>query len=681
MLIDRDIWSYIISIRVVRVGFTCWVVLCVAAAVTAVGVVAPVPVSGQAADVLCDPGDGVQFSDVDGGDYGAGYILCARALGLTTGQGDGTFGADKTLTRAQMAAFLARLWRDVLGRACPSGSHPFKDVPKGHFAAADIACIYGLKITRGAGPDTYAPEASLSASQLTRFVIRTLNAASAGTCDTSGNELSKAAACMVKLNIAPNQTEAKSDDPAIRAQMAVYIIGAWHHASNRNGQPPKPPTRPDTTTTTTTTTTTVPGSGAPSAPVAPKLTSLSSGNEVRQIRIEWTPPSSNGNPVTRYWIHYIRGKTFPNHRDAYIHGCDGEALGQPCYAVRSVPGTDTSLTVDVSQSTEDTVRSVRLAACSDSSRTPDSQRCSGYSPVAEVVVPASVAPAKPAPPVLTPGNGEIRVDWTAPSDNGYTITGYDVTLQGVVGPPWPYRSVTVSGSVTGAVITGLTNGTAYKARVQPKNAAVRGPMSDWSSPATPEAPSAPPAAPAAPTLTTGHGAIHASWSAPADNGSPITQYALVFRPASGGSYTTITFSGSATSGSILGITGGTTYHVWLRARNVNGLGPYSPAASATPTSAAPAAPDAPTLTAGNGRIQVSWSAPASNGSPITHYQLFYTPAVSGLLQYIDFAGSVTSGWILGIPNGTTRYVYVRAKNANGFGPWSPYAAATPSAGS
>ena len=73
---------------------------------------------------LCDLRDGAQFSDVGERDYGAAYILCMRALGLSVGKDNGEYGPDDLLTRAQAASFLVRLWRDVLGRGVSRGRPP-----------------------------------------------------------------------------------------------------------------------------------------------------------------------------------------------------------------------------------------------------------------------------------------------------------------------------------------------------------------------------------------------------------------------------------------------------------------------------------------------------------------------------------------------------------------------------
>ncbi len=204
------------------------------------------PAAAQASGELCDGRGEEQFSDVSRSDYAAAYILCAKALGLARGVGDGSFAPGAELSRAQTAAFLVRLWRDVLGRDCPAGGEPFTDVGAGHWAAADIACLYNLGMTRGVTATTYEPGSSLTASQITKFVARMLNAHSAGFCDTSVDELERAASCLVSRNVAPDIDEAKSPRPASRAQMAVFLVGAWHHAAGRG----QPPLRPSATTAT-----------------------------------------------------------------------------------------------------------------------------------------------------------------------------------------------------------------------------------------------------------------------------------------------------------------------------------------------------------------------------------------------------------------------------------------------
>ena len=190
----------------------------------------------QASPELCDASGVSQFGDVVADGYGAAHILCARVLGLTKGKPDGGFGPDDDLTREQMAAFLVRLWRDVLNRDCPAEvSHGLVDIADS-FAEADIECLYGLRITKGTTATTFSPVATLSTAAVTLFVARLLVRSGTVSCDLSEDELNAAAECLADLGVAASAEEAAASVDATRAMMAVYLVGAWHRASGR-GQP------------------------------------------------------------------------------------------------------------------------------------------------------------------------------------------------------------------------------------------------------------------------------------------------------------------------------------------------------------------------------------------------------------------------------------------------------------
>ncbi len=198
----------------------------------------------------------------------------------------------------------------------------------------------------------------------------------------------------------------------------------------------------------------------------------------------------------------------------------------------------------------------------------------------------SAAPAAPAAPTevkATASAGTATVTWTAPSPGTSPITSYTVT---------PYvgstaqTPTTVSGSppATSATVTGLTNGTAYTFTVSATNAVGTGPASTASNAVTPSAPTAP-AAPSALTATPANASATVTWSAPANNGSPITSYTVT--PYAGSTAltpTTITGSPPATSATVTGLTNGTTYTFTVSATNAVGTGPASTASPAvTPT--------------------------------------------------------------------------------------------------
>ena len=130
------------------------------------------PAQAQTTDLCDDVGSVTQFSDVEAADYAARYILCMRALELSQGSGGGAYGATRDLTRGQMASFLVRLWKDVLGNTCPPGGTPFGDID-GTTHQANIECLYNLGITKGVTATAYGPTDPLKASQISRFLLRT----------------------------------------------------------------------------------------------------------------------------------------------------------------------------------------------------------------------------------------------------------------------------------------------------------------------------------------------------------------------------------------------------------------------------------------------------------------------------------------------------------------------------
>ena len=210
--------------------------------------VLPAPVSGEDSSgvetvaALCDPGSVSQFTDVVAGEYGADYILCMRALGLSAGTAGGAYGPESQLTRAQMATFLVRLWQDVLGRDCPEGMGvPFVDVA-GNTHEGAIGCLYGLGVTVGTTAVTYDPDGTVTGSQISRFLARVYEKAG-NSCGSEGEELDRAVDCLAASKVIPSEAEGTSTGAVTRDQMAVYLIGLWHNLAGR-GLPPAPPHKP-----------------------------------------------------------------------------------------------------------------------------------------------------------------------------------------------------------------------------------------------------------------------------------------------------------------------------------------------------------------------------------------------------------------------------------------------------
>ena len=81
---------------------------------------------------------------------------------------------------------------------------------------------------------------------------------------------------------------------------------------------------------------------------------------------------------------------------------------------------------------------------------------------------------------LVPGDGQLTVDWTAPSGDGAPIDHYDVRYRAdAESDAWTELPDATKGTATSATITGLANGTAYQVQVR-----ARAGDGEWSATAT-----------------------------------------------------------------------------------------------------------------------------------------------------------------------------------------------------
>ena len=196
-----------------------------------------------------------------------------------------------------------------------------------------------------------------------------------------------------------------------------------------------------------------------------------------------------------------------------------------------------------------------------------------------------------------------------------------------------------------------------------------------------------PEAPGVPTnvLATASGTTATvTWTVPFQGTSAITSYTVTpYIGEAAQEPTVISGSPPAATTTIAGLKSGVTYTFKVSATNGVGTGPLS-AASNPITISSPTAPGAPTgvsATPGNGSASVSWTAPSSNGSPITAYTV--TPYVGTAPQTpTTVLGSppATGTTVTGLVNGTTYTFTVTATNEIGTGPSSAASnAATPTA--
>jgi len=111
---------------------------------------------------------GDPFSDDDGHALEA-EIASLAASGISSGCSATSFCPNRLVTRAEMAAFLVRGF-DLVAAA----GAPFADV-EGHFFEAEIASLAASGITSGCSPTSFCPGRSVSRGEMAAFLIRAID--------------------------------------------------------------------------------------------------------------------------------------------------------------------------------------------------------------------------------------------------------------------------------------------------------------------------------------------------------------------------------------------------------------------------------------------------------------------------------------------------------------------------
>ncbi|GAA1715978.1 Ig-like domain-containing protein [Isoptericola hypogeus] len=368
--------------------------------------------------------------------------------------------------------------------------------------------------------------------------------------------------------------------------------------------------------------------GVPEAPVKPVVEEVRSGTVV----LSWTPPVNNGAEISGYTVTSNQGDTF----DCATTTCTLDGLTNNVTYTFTVTATN---------------------EVGDSEKSPASAEAR-----------PDEKPDPPAAPQLVFGDESLVVTW----DNAAYTDRSPIQSVNLEISPAPADGEAQKVGVTGERIVweGLTNGVAYKVRVQAVNLAPD--PSEWGAWSTTEVPARPPEAPGAPTATRvsseiapDGGEIDVSWTAPIDNGDAVsTYYVDVFEDGSNIETRPVT----ATSTKFQGLNNKASYTFAVTAENKAGKG-------ATSAQSAPVTPFGKPGTTGtpkaalisgdtSGKARVEWAAADDNGSPVT-YTVDVEPG--GSITTTSTAVTYT-----GLSNGTNYKFRVQASNAAGYSAWTAY---------
>ncbi len=351
--------------------------------------------------------------------------------------------------------------------------------------------------------------------------------------------------------------------------------------------------------------------GRPEAPARPQVEEVRS----QTVVLSWTPPANNGSEITSYTVTSDKGDTF----ECATTTCTLEGLTNNVTYTFTVTATNEVGTSDPSPASAEA--------------RPDQR------------------PDPPAAPDLEFGDKSLVVTWeNADYTDRSPIQSVNLEIS-----PAPASGQTQKVGVTGNRIVweGLTNGTAYKVRVQAVNLAPE--PSEWGEWSATEIPAGPPAAPAAPTAQRVDdpvgGRITVTWTAPDGNGdNDMTYHVDEYRNGS----KTRTVSTKGTSQSFEGLDTSANYRYAVTAENKAGRGEASPQSNqvmpyGTPT--VPPRPSARLLGDTNGKAEVSWGGTADFRGPGGYYQV----------RAVDGQGNT-----LGPRNAASPYVFTGLTNGRNY---------------
>ena len=216
----------------------------------------------------------------------------------------------------------------------------------------------------------------------------------------------------------------------------------------------------------------------------------------------------------------------------------------------------------------------------------DGTGASDPSPASNSVLVAGL-PDAPAAPGVTAASSQITVSiGAAPADHGSAITGYTANCTSSDGGASGSNSA-LGASPSPIVVAPLTNGAHYTCTATATNGIG---TSAASSASASVLVSGAPGSPARPTIVGSNSQIVVTYSAPADNGNPITGYSTTCSSNDGGSPGTNSFTGATpTPITVAPLQNGKHYTCTVTAANGNGAGPASQAS----TSILLGLPDAP----------------------------------------------------------------------------------------
>ncbi len=311
-------------------------------------------------------------------------------------------------------------------------------------------------------------------------------------------------------------------------------------------------------------------------PGVPNAPTLAFGDT--KITVNWVAPPNEGSALTEYTLQISPPPT------------SGPGT-------KSVAGTASS---DVwSGLTNGTSYKVRIRAVNKAG-------ASEYGGYSNTEIPAG-PPLQPSPPTVTNDDGKIPVQWTEPGLNGDAIQTYELQVRHNGAVESPLTTIN-NPSSRSYVVDPARNGDPYAVAVRATNKAGAGPWSAESS----AKPRGKPLAIGGISATEDDTTSTLSFSAPGDNGDPISGYKV---STNNGADIDL-----ASDKVVRSLSNGTNYSFQVKACNVAGCGNYGPASNTVNPYGLPGIPSV-SGSVNDRTITWNWNTPDGNGRPVTGFEI------------------------------------------------------------
>jgi cellulose 1,4-beta-cellobiosidase len=291
-------------------------------------------------------------------------------------------------------------------------------------------------------------------------------------------------------------------------------------------------------------------------------------------------------------------------------------------------------------------------------------------------MPGPQAPGSVVTIGYTKGSNYVSLWWNPPDNPGNpALMRYDIYRGESIGT-LAYLANVTAGTLTYNDTTAL-DGNTYVYSVKAVNTVGSGPFGSYLTVELP-VPGTPPGPPTSLTATGNHNSITLGWAAPVSGG--VSNYLVYRGTVAGGEDSVPIATVTGTTYVNNNVVAGTAYFYKVKANNSYGQSAFSNEASATAEITIPGAPQNLVATPGEGKVTLTWEAPADDGgSPINGYNVYRqlgsaSPELLGTVGASTLTYEDTSGTA-----GTAYTYFVVATNIIGAGEESVQVNAAPQA--